>query len=260
MRNSLFFGILAFAFFSCIGKAEEKQDRRGSQGPYDLSKPDKVYALSKELKEISGIVYIPEELIACVQDEDGKIYIYNLKNSQIESIVEFDHKGDFEDIAKVENDFFLLRSDGTLFHKSPEQTVSYNTPMSHKDDTESLCYDKEMDCLIVGSKKGNKSFYAFDLKTHILKKDPLFSISEKKFSPTAMALHPHTKEFYILSKEKILVTSKEGIIKERFKLSSSLFSQPEGISFKEDGTLFISNEALDSEATILEFNYHPNGN
>jgi len=258
MHNSLFFGILAFALFSCMGKAE-KQKEAENKNSYDLSKPQKVYELSKELKEISGIEYMPDNSIACIQDEDGEIFIYNLSTSQIDRSIPFAEKGDYEEIAKVGEDFFVLRSDGTVFHKQPNQTKTYDTPLSDKDDTESLCFDKYNDRLIIGSKKGHKSFYAFSLENFSLAKAPLFSINDKKFNPTAVEIHPQTQEFYVLSKERIFIFSKEGTLKEQLDLDPSLFSQAEGISFKEDGTLFISNEANDAKATILEFNYHSYG-
>lgn len=254
MRKPLFFGFLTFVLYSCTGKAEENQNTNKLKNAYDLSKPAKVYELSKELKEISGIDYISNESMACVQDELGEIFFYNLKSSKIEKTIPFAEKGDYEDIVKVGEDYFVLRSDGTLFHKTSAETKIYDTPLSAKDNTESLCYDKSRNRLIIGSKKGNKSFYAFSLGDFSLAQDPLFSIADKNFNPTAIDIHPQSKNFYILSKEKLIIMSEQGALQEQFDLDPSLFSQPEGISFKEDGTVFISNEANDSKATILEFN------
>ena len=50
---------------------------------YNLSKPDKIYILPPALKEVSGITGTDASSIACIQDENGIIFIYDLetKNS-----------------------------------------------------------------------------------------------------------------------------------------------------------------------------------
>ena len=51
------------------------------------------------LDEISGIAWMGEHRIACVQDEDGIIFIYNLQTSKIEDKIEFSSGADFEGIT-----------------------------------------------------------------------------------------------------------------------------------------------------------------
>ena len=66
------------------------------------------------------------------------------------------------------------------------------------------------------------------------------------------------KQLYILSGvNKLLVTAgMDGIIKEAFILNPSLFKQPEGICFANNGDMYISNEAGDlGSADILLFPY-----
>lgn len=254
MRNLLFFCLFTGVFFSCFPETEEK--KWTTKHPYSFSSPERVYNLPEELKEISDILFINDSSIAGIQDEEGKIYFYNLKSEKIETDIHFGKKGDYEGMAKTEDAFFILRSDGSLFRYA-DSTVKYNTDLSEKDNTESLAYDKKNNRLIIGSKDGQKSFYAFDLNTLDFQKKPLFSVPEN-ISPTEIDIHPITKDFYVLSKEKILVINKEGSIKDELYLKPSLFLQPEGMSFKQNGDLFISNEGNKFHtATILEFKYQP---
>ena len=51
---------------------------------FDLSAPDKVYSLPATLYEVSGITEIDASTIACVQDENGIVFIHDIvKNETI---------------------------------------------------------------------------------------------------------------------------------------------------------------------------------
>src|SRR5690606_2804436 len=77
-------GLLLFSqsLFSCtsIGNAEEKRvdESQGQESATSTSSEVKIlnkWELPEVLKEVSGIAYLEENLFACVQDEDGKIFI-----------------------------------------------------------------------------------------------------------------------------------------------------------------------------------------
>ncbi len=79
------------------------------------------------------------------------------------------------------------------------------------------------------------------------------------FNPSAIAIHPITKDVYILSSsgKTMIVLNMGGEVVYIEKLSKKIHRQPEGIAFDADGTLYISNEGKgDDAAKIYRFNYN----
>ncbi len=79
--------------------------------------------------------------------------------------------------------------------------------------------------------------------------------TEFTFNPSAISVHPLTGEIYLLSATKKLmaVLSPEGEILYMEKMDKNIHSQPEGICFASDGTLYISNEGKDGKARLYRF-------
>lgn len=128
-----------------------------------------------------------------------------------------------------------------------------------------------------------KSVYRFDLETKKLQEKPFYRITLKKvqqflkksasqndfkkflsyldeddhfnFSPSGIAIHPKTEDVYILSSSKkmLLIINQAGEIQHMVKLSKKIHRQPEGITFAEDGTLYISNEGKGGHARIFVY-------
>jgi uncharacterized protein YjiK len=79
------------------------------------------------------------------------------------------------------------------------------------------------------------------------------------FNPSAIAIHPITKDIYVLSSsgKTLIVLNSEGEIIYIEKLDKKIHRQPEGIAFDADATLYISNEGKeDDPAKIYRFNYN----
>ncbi|MEZ4981635.1 MAG: SdiA-regulated domain-containing protein [Saprospiraceae bacterium] len=75
--------------------------------------------------------------------------------------------------------------------------------------------------------------------------------------PSAIAQHPITEEFYILSSvgKLLMVLSAEGEINYIEKLDKKILPQPEGICFEKNGTMWISSEGKKSgNGTVLKYN------
>jgi len=167
--------------------------------------------------------------------------------------------------------------------EDPDVTT-YKTDLKGKNDVEGLCYQPSSNSLLIACKgiptmgetteeAANRKFvYRFDLETKKLIKKPLYKITLKKvqkflkasthhaefkkfqsyldqndhfkFSPSGIAIHPKTKEVYILSSSKkmLLIMNAAGDIHYLAKLNKKIHRQPEGITFGKDGTLYISNE------------------
>lgn len=135
--------------------------------------------------------------------------------------------------------------------------------------------------------KNTRAIYKFDLKNRVLDEDPFLLISDEDiisfirkhapksendnqkgyfdrlvkrashFAPSAIAVHPTTNEIYILSavSKLLIVVDGSANIKHFVFLDRSLFGQPEGICFSQEGKMFISNEAAKGKANILSFKY-----
>src|SRR5690606_17388650 len=101
-------------------------------------------------------------------------------------------------------------------------------------------------------------FYVFDLQNRTLKKAPLFTLENENISPTGMSFHPISKELFVLGKDRIVTVNEEGAVLQTQILPPSLFPRPEGISFKPNGNILISNEGKGNKnATILEYKFKP---
>ena len=261
---------------------------------YEFDAPDTVVELPKELKEISGITLFDEKHLAGVQDEKGRVYKINLETGKIIDDERFDKDGDFEDIERVGEIFYVLRSDGDLFEtgKWPlksKDTRQYKTALKGKCDAEGLTHDAANNRLLIACKEDPgaglehvRAIYAFDLNSKTLGKRPIYTISIEamsafssepainrairkfvspiadinQFKPAAIALHPETGHLFVISSvQKILIAlSPDNKINAAWELSDKLFPQPEGLFFQPNGDLYISNEGRSGKATLLRFN------
>lgn len=169
---------------------------------------------------------------------------------------------------------------------------THKTNLKGKNDVEGLCYQPSSNSLLIACKgiptmgetteeaDNRKSVYRFDLSKKKLIEKPLYKITlEKvqqflkgatdhqefenfksylnqndnfKFSPSGIAIHPGSKEIYILSSSKkmLLIINEAGDIKYLAKLNKKIHRQPEGITFGQDGTLYISNEGKGGHGVV----------
>ncbi len=236
------------------------------------------WTMPSELLEISGIAWIDDSRFACVQDEEGKIFIYNITNKNIEKTISFAAPGDYEGIAITEKAAWVLRADGTLFeladYTSAKPTaVQHKTTLTEKHDVEGLNYDFKNNRLLLAIKGKEpstdeyKGIYEFDLETKKFNSTPVYKLQladpilkdvkkKQKYEPSDLAIHPLTNDVYILegAEPKLLVLSPDGKMKKLVWLKNKEFIQPEGIDFNSQGELFISNEGQKKQGNILKVN------
>jgi len=238
------------------------------------------WELPSELLEISAIAWLDTDRIAAVQDEQGTIFIYDLKKREVAKKIEFGRPGDYEGLAIHKKDAYVLESNGRISEirnfQSAERTVSfYETSFKSANNMESLLLDAGQDRLLMVPKDRDltsdrsKGIYPFALDTKKLDSVPAFKIDMgddvlkrfrendvgKTFRPSDLAIHPRTKEIYVLegSRPKLLIMDADGNAKNAFSLDKKMFPQPEGITFGPDGTLYISSEGKkDTGGTITE--------
>ena len=237
------------------------------------------WELPDALEEVSGLSWIGDQKLAAIEDESGLIYIYDLAEKRIERSIEFGDDGDYEGVAVVGKDAYVMRSDGLLFEvldyaATHPETKTYQSAMSHKNNIETLAVDPKNQRLLFAPKdldpndEDIKGIYAFDLKKHkmlpdlvapIAMKDKAFKKFEKHksyrtFRPSDLAVHPKTGELYILEgvNPKLIILDTAYAIKKVYELNKDDFAQPEGITFSPEGRLFISNEASGGTPNIHE--------
>jgi len=129
---------------------------------------------------------------ACIQDEKGILFSYNVIKKEIISQLTFHSKGDYEGITRVDKTIYVLRSDGKIFEisdfESTEFKVKSYTTSIPANDNEGLCYDQNNNRLLIACKgkirKGDKHkdkrvIYGFDLQSKTLTKKPVFEFDLK---------------------------------------------------------------------------------
>jgi uncharacterized protein YjiK len=264
-------------------KKEKKKDGKKKDKDIGATTSDisiiNTWHVPGKLKEISALCYIDEQHFGAVQDELGIIFIYNISSDKIEKEIPFAGKGDYEGLAIVGKDAFVLRADGTIFevknyNNSNPKTIEHKTHLTVKNDPEGFCYDKNNNRLLIAIKgsesnsQNYKGIYAFNLSDMKMLKEPIYKIDleHKVFDefkskdinsvmrPSGITVHPKSGDIYITegTDPKLLVLDKSGTIKSLKKLSSSDFNQPEGITFDPSRRIFISNEGSKDPGNILE--------
>ena len=270
--------------------------------PYDLNNPEQVWKPARKLREISGLSFLSPDKIISIQDEKAYLFLLDNQKGEIVKKIKFGKDGDYEGVELVNNDVWVVKSNGKLYQvknyldKYKRETIKHKTALSKRNDVEGLAFDASDSTLLVACKgypfletqknaQFFKAVYKFDLKTQKLIEKPYLLLaldSLKKFKnysksdelgielvsiideaegdptlqPSGIAIHPQTKNIYILSSvgKTLLVLSPEGDMKAMLKLDRKLHPQPEGICFAPDGTLYISNEGRKtSKARVLVY-------
>jgi hypothetical protein len=205
---------------------------------YDLSSPDKVYVLPPALFEISGMTETDASTIACIQDEHGLVFFYDINKGQITRQLFFGSEGDYEDIVRVDKTLYVMRSDEFLieirdFNSDNFKSASYSTRIPGTN-TEGLCFDRKNNRLLIVPKeisddnpenKDKRFIYGFDLGSKKLIKGAVLRLNipmiEKfalendikvpmkgnkgdkepdiKLKISAICIHPISDRLYVLS-------------------------------------------------------------
>lgn len=182
--------------------------------------------------------------------------------------------------------------------KKDVATKVIDTNLGEINNTEGLVYDSLKNRLLIACKgsaligekeNGMRAIYAYDLEKNKFKTTPIFTLDRKDFKqfvknhreenpsyalykkeikkakkrmllkPSGIAIHPITKDFYLLSAagNSLVVLDRSFKIKHLIRLPKDRFEQPEGLTFNSKGDLFLSSEGLKKKARIYKFNYLP---
>jgi len=178
------------------------------------------------------------------------------------------------------------------------KTKVIDTNLGERNDTEGLTFDSLKNQLLIackaspiigGKESGVRAAYAYDLKEKKFKVEPIFLLSRKTFKkyikenikknpsykpylkeikqakkellfePSAIAIHPVSNHYYLLSSagNSLIVLDRSFNIKHLERLDAKRFEQPEGLTFNSKGDLFISSEGQKKKARIYKFDYLP---
>jgi uncharacterized protein YjiK len=272
-----------FLLFMLICLNCKNQVQYKSPAGYDLNKPEK-FVLNNALHEISGITFLngKSDTIFSIEDETAKLFSYSFGSNQF-SHSKFGKKGDYEDVTVLgNNSFVVLRSDGSLFKFSTaaigkekiDSVKEYNNilPEGEYEGISAAAGKLFVLCKNCPGDNQKKEVSVFTLEqvndsainiTNTFKINlSMLQLKEnterKNFHPSGLAKNPVTKDWFIISSvnKLLLVLDEQWKVKEFYPLDPSLFNQPEGIAFADNGDLYISNEGGEGVATILLFRYH----
>jgi hypothetical protein len=294
--------LLFILFMACLILQQCKTDTDAGRKitGYDFGSPESSVILPAVLREVSGIVLTDTASLACIQDENGIVFFYDLKLKKITRQIDFGPAGEYEGLAMAADTLYVLRSDGLLygikdFRSENFNVVSYHTEIPSKDN-EGLCYDSQNLRLLIACKektgkndlsKDERYIFGFDLATGRLSRDPVYSFNMKEmldfasankialpmrgkkkgppepylnFHSCAIGIHPLTNMLYILSADDFMLFEFDmgGKIKRIIPLNRGLYNQAEGIAFRNNGDLIISNEGMKKGPGSLRLiTFHP---
>jgi hypothetical protein len=241
-------------------------------GTNGLNAPVEQWELPDNLREVSGIAMLEDGLIACVQDEEGAIHLWDPQKKTIVGKIDFAGPGDYEGISIVDKDAYILRSDGSIyevtdFRNGKPAVKEYKTVLASTQNTEGLAYDATNNRLLIACKGydstlgDNKGIYSFSLNDKKMQAEPVFQISLKQdnlsttgkkkkkgqydvLQPSSFEVHPTTGELYLMDavNTRLHVINEQGEILKTIPLDKQLFKQPEGLTFNPNGELYIASE------------------
>lgn len=243
---------------------------------YDLNNPT-VFSLPIGLSEVSGLAYYPKDSsVFSIIDEAGIFYKVFLNGSGLIKKWTFDKPRDFEDVVRKDSAFYLLVSNGDVLilgftgDSILTDKSLFGGGSKKVNEFEALYYDDSLGIVLMckeceEDKKDKVSTLIFNPDSMNYK--PGFTIDVKQisnltgeeklhFKPSAAAIHPQTKDLYIVASVNrlLVIADRNGTVKEAYPLDGKIFKQPEGITFTPWGDLLISNEAAESgNANILIF-------
>jgi hypothetical protein len=197
-------------------------NRYTSPSGYDFKKGDK-FNMPSSLLEISGITFHngKSDTVYSIQDEDGKLYKQQWDVKKQKN-VKFASKGDFEDLAVIDSNVIVLKSNGSLYVFSLKETNEKETKevrefknLFPKAEYESIYADQPTGNVYVLCKscpqdKKNKQVTGYQLKydhqtgaldssaTFVINLKPIPDLNAKlkaNLNPSAMAKNTMTDEF-----------------------------------------------------------------
>ncbi|MBL7697185.1 MAG: hypothetical protein JNK79_03475 [Chitinophagaceae bacterium] len=216
--------------------------------------------------------------MACLQNEIGSIFLFNLETGLIDKEIPFGPPGNYEGMVLVNKTAYIGCADGRIlevqnYAADSPRVVEHGTHLTIDDRIVGLCYDRRNKRLLV-SVRGNdktdlqyKGIYAFNLALKrmpvrpVIKIDlrnPVFGGIEPKnlqtvFQPSDLDINPRTGLLYIIdgTRRQLLRMRMSENIRDLKNMNREKFFQPEGITFTPSGELFVASKGDRDEPGML---------
>ena len=252
--------------------------------PYYSFKDVTTNKLEAPLTEVSGIAWDADiDKFYAHNDESGTLFVLEKETKAIVKTYKFAGRGDYEDVAIFKHIPYVLRSDGTILKilvdsagGTARAIESPKPDISGSKDFETMYTDTSRNALIIVCKNCNVddqstvSAFAYYPDRNEFDSKPVYQIDASdidelsphktdKFQPTAADIHPLMQKLFMISSpsSQLVIMDLNGNVEEVYELGKKLFPQPEGLTIKRSGDLYISNEGVKGKGTILGFEYKP---
>lgn len=239
----------------------------------------KHWKLPGRLQEISGLAMTMDNRLLAHNDEKGVIYEIDYRKGLIVKAFQLADianpvADDFEGIATVDDQVYLVTSSGRLYECSEGaggESVLFNiyaTGVGRDYEIEGLAYDANQRALLLMCKGARRA----DLKEQLIlyhwstdKKQlnadahiviPVIEFSRhikgKKFQPSGIERHPVSGNYFVIAARQgaIAEITPEGQVVAAKQFPARRHRQTEGITFAADGTLIIADEGAGKKARL----------
>lgn len=236
------------------------------------------WRLPSRLREISGLALDAEERLFAVADEKAVVYELDLHSHRVKKAFAFGDpvlRGDFEGIAIVGADFYLISSNGKLYRAKEggdgEQVTyaEFDTGLANRCEVEGLANAGAH--LLIACKQtlqdGPEALPVFSWSLAQQSLDeaatlelPLRAITEaigeRRISPSGIAVDPDTgNRLLVAARQRALIemTAAGGFIAALRLPLAARHRQPEGIELMRDGRLLIADEGGNHKSRLAVY-------
>jgi hypothetical protein len=248
--------VVSLSAFKPGAKNEEINIEVNENFPYHILSTDKRYELPQKLHDTGGLAAVINPITACIADEMGTIFLFNLNTDNFDTKVNFFGTGYFEDQTVIADTINTLDSKGVIWStKTFTQRpiiISILLNIEHPFELNGTCH--RGDTLFVTAKyyRSKKRNSPLIVVPDIIKQPNSISVP---FQISAFLFDEIDKEWVSIRTDikAIIRYQYSGMVLYTELLSAQEFIQPEGIFFTSSENLLISNEGRYDTTSILMF-------
>jgi uncharacterized protein YjiK len=270
--------VISFLVFSgAVGFSDESGALISS---FDFqAQPARQWQLPRVLNEISGLAVNSRGELFSHNDEESIVFQIDWENGKFVKIFSIGTptiKDDFEGLAIIDEQFYLITSKG-LIYESPEGNNGDHTPFNKYDtglekecEVEGLASDALAGKLYILCKRGLKKdlknklvIFSWDTTTNVKPTTPLLNLNLTNFDfpkyiqeiePTSVEVLPGGSGFLVASSKGQVLLEIDALGKLRAwrRLKQKRHPQIEGITILPQGNLIIADEGRPGILTVYE--------